>query len=99
MIPSAGRLDPAVCYSVWRISPSEHDPTKVSDLRRLGMVVYLAKKGELSEWNGILKCKRFRTFYVFDKDVKKELTTYRFEEINGLLTNKVVKTKDYHYWV
>jgi len=56
---------------------SEHDPEKVSELRRLGMVVYFANKGEKSEWNGILKCQEFDVNYIYDVNLVSELTSYQ----------------------
>lgn len=81
---------------------SEHDPEKVAGLRRLGMVVFLALKGELSEWNGILKAQEFDVEYIYADDLQWELVNYQWETVTSLetgdeiLTQSVKDTKRFH---
>ena len=82
---------------------SEHDPEKVAALRRLFMIVYLARKGELSEWNGILKCQEFNVQYLYADDLQWELVNYQWETVTSLetgdeiLTQSVKDTKRFHF--
>lgn len=81
---------------------SEHDEIKVSELRRLGMVVHLARKGELSEWNGILKCQEFEVSYIWDERLQEEIVSYQWETVLSTRTGEdeptqsVKDTRIYH---
>jgi phage terminase large subunit len=81
---------------------SEHDEIKVSELRRLGMIVQMAIKGEKSEWNGILKCQEFEVEYVYSEELETERISYQWDTVMSLetgdeiLTQSVKDTKKYH---
>jgi phage terminase large subunit len=82
---------------------SEHDETKIKELRGLGIPAWKAEKGEKSEWNGILKCQEFEVEYIYNVDLATELTSYQWESVSSMetgediLTQSVKDTKKYHY--
>lgn len=86
---------------------SEHDPDMVSQLRGKGIVVYMAAKGELSEFNAINKLRNWESCYLFDENLNKEYQRYQFEVVYGsstldgsateIITNSVKDTKNFHY--
>lgn len=86
---------------------SEHDPDMVSQLRGKGMVIKMAAKGELSEFNAINKLRNWRACYIFDENLNKEYQRYQFEVVYGsstldgtateIITNSVKDTKNFHY--
>ncbi len=86
---------------------SEHDPDMVTRLRGKGIVVYMARKGEQSEFNAINKLRNWQSCYLFDENLNKEYQRYQFEVVSGsstldgtateIITNSVKNTKDFHY--
>jgi phage terminase large subunit len=86
---------------------SEHDPDMVAQLRSKGIVVYMAQKGELSEFNAINKLRNWEACYLFDENLNREYQRYQFEVVYGsstmdgtateIITNSVKNTKDFHY--
>ena len=76
---------------------SEHDPTIVSQLRRLGIHIRLAIKGERSEWYGIMKIKKFQVYYTgSDDNLQYELVHYRWVTVGEIVTNTVLETRKWH---
>ena len=76
---------------------SEHDPTMISALRRLGIYVLMAQKGERSEWYGIMKIKRFSVHYsVEDENLQWERTHYKWVTVGDIVTNTVEDTRKFH---
>jgi phage terminase large subunit len=86
---------------------SEHDPEKVTQLRSRGVIVYMARKGELSEFNAISKLRNWESRYIFDENLNREYQRYQFESVYGsstldgtaaeVITNKVKDTNQFHY--
>lgn len=75
---------------------SEHDKEKVGQLRRLGMSVRMAIKGEGSEKNGILKVKEFKVYYTRRSiHLHAERMSYRWEYVGDIPTNKPEKSENH----
>jgi len=75
---------------------SEHDTEMVSQLRRLGLRVLLARKGDGSIKNGILKVKEFEIFYTPDSmNLHQERLRYKWAQVNGVQVNKPDDTPDH----
>jgi len=80
----------------------DHDDVMISELRNLGISAYPAKKGELSEWNGILKCQEYEVEYVYSEPLETERISYQWDTVTSLetgdevVTQSVKDTKKYH---
>ena len=75
------------------------DPGMISDIRRMNVNIFPAKKfpGCIEYRVDILKRKDLHI--VRDKDFKKEQENYRYQEINGILTSKPdPNSKHCHLW-
>ena len=81
---------------------TDHDDVKISELRNALIAAYPARKGELSEWNGILKCQEFEIEYVYCEELETERISYQWETVQSLetgedvITQSVKDTKKYH---
>ncbi len=69
----------------------DHDKEMILQIRRLGVIGLPAEKGAGSILNGVLHVKQKTVRYTkTSRNLKVELMKYRFVEINGQNTNKVV---------
>lgn len=77
---------------------SEHDPTMILALRKIGVHVLQARKGEHSEFNGIVKLKKFQVYYNQDEspNLHWERTHAKFLTVGEEVTKIVENTKRYH---
>jgi len=76
---------------------SEHDPQAIGGLRKLGIYVLMAIKGERSEWHGIRKVKKFIVYYTAeDSNLHEERTTYQWVTVGDIITDTVKDTRKYH---
>jgi len=75
---------------------SEHDREMVSSLRRLGVYVLMAKKGEGSKRNGILKVKQFSVNYTRRSiHIHEERMKYKWSYVGDTPTNTPDKSPDH----
>jgi phage terminase large subunit len=75
---------------------SEHDVEMAAALRRLGIPVILAHKGEGSIKAGILKMRQFDVFYTNrSENLHKERAGYRWQYVGETPTNTPEKTPDH----
>jgi len=77
---------------------SEHDKNMILALRKIGVHVLQARKGEHSEFNGIVKVKKFAAFYDPDEspNLHWERTHAKFMTVGDEVTRIVENTKRYH---
>lgn len=75
---------------------ADHDKELITRMRRAGVMVYAAEKGNDAELNRVLYCKS-RNIRVTARShrLRDELTKYRFIEVDGELTNRIVKGNDH----
>ena len=71
------------------------DPGMISDLRRMGVKALTVKKFPGSVNYGIGLINGFKLHFVRDVDLKKELTNYKWREINGIRLDEPVKEYDH----
>ena len=77
---------------------SEHDPNMILALRKIGIHVLQARKGEHSEFNGIVKIKKFAVNYNAEEspNLHWERNHAKFLTIGDEVTKIVEDTKRYH---
>jgi phage terminase large subunit len=76
---------------------SEVDPAAIASLRRIGIDVNVAIKGERSEWYGINKIKQFTVYYTaMDENLQYEKNHYRWVAVGDIITNTVEDTRKWH---
>jgi len=77
---------------------SEHDPDMISQLRRLGMVITPARKGQGSVNAGIMLLKQYRLFITeSSKNFKIEQINYCWTQIDGVSINTPIDNFN-HLW-
>jgi len=75
---------------------SEHDTEMVSALRRKGVFVLLARKGDGSVKNGILKLKQFTVYYTRrSENLHRERLGYKWSYVGETPTNTPEKAPDH----
>lgn len=80
-------------YTPGEIIYSEHDVHMISQLRRLGLPVYPARKGPGSIIAGISKVKEFENFYTADStNLVTEINTWKWTVAQDLTTGKEILT-------
>jgi phage terminase large subunit len=63
---------------------SEHDPDMISQIRRLGVPILMARKGQGSINAGIMKLKEYKVFMTASsKNLKTEQTNYCWMNVDG----------------
>lgn len=77
---------------------SEHDPNMILALRKIGIYVLQARKGEHSEFNGIIKIKKFTVYYDPEEspNLHWERTHAKFMTVGEEVTKIVEDTRRYH---
>lgn len=70
---------------------SEHDPDMISQLRRLGLPVIMARKGQGSINSGIMLLKQFKIFITYSsKNLKIEQQNYCWTQVDGKPINQPI---------
>lgn len=77
---------------------SERDPNMIIAMRKIGMHILEARKGEHSEFNGIVKLKKFAVYYDPDEspNLHWERNHAKFMTVGDEVTKIVENTKRYH---
>ena len=77
---------------------SEHDANMILALRKIGVHVLQARKGEHSEFNGIVKIRKFQVFYDPDEspNLHWERNHAKFMVVGEEVTKIVEETRRYH---
>jgi len=75
---------------------ADHDQEMIINMRRGGVMVYPAEKGVGAELNRVLHVKTKRVKVTArSKNLRRELMMYKFVEVDGMVTNRIVKGNDH----